>query len=887
MKKTPLLLGLTLIATSLAGCSSSNALEYELSEDRSYYTVKAASKSSSGDIVIPSEFNGLPVKAIANEGFSNRQNITSIKIPESVVSIGDTAFFGCLGIKELKISKNVLYIGEKSLNDSGIINLDVDPENPNYSSLANVLYNKDQTKLLYANKALETIHLADTITSLNDSLFEGNKSLISINIPNSVKEIGKAAFRECTNLESVTLPSELVSIGASAFENCVKLTSVNLPDKVEEIGDAAFRNCQSLTSFAINDTLTKVGEEVFASCLALDGNKVIEGDYESTYLGSSSNPYQILLKVKTADSPTEMEYKMKDSCISIAEGAFLGNTFIGKIQISKLLKEIDFNTFNDLYGLFSISVSDESEVFSSENDLLFNKDKTEVVYAPLAIEEAILPDTVKTIGEEFMDHSELSDVVIPSGLEYIETGAFTGTKIKVGASSSKEYVAKYLGNEDNPNLVLVGFRETSEESYTGGDRTFTYTVSSGCKLIAGNVIKGSLLKKVNIPSSVKFIGDNNFVASPNLTFNEFKEGGLKSFYFGNNSNPKVVLYKVDVDPGYVGEEGSTFTISKSTNVIMQNAFLSVPSVTIKVEEGNTELVYDDGVIYNHDKSKIIYVNSNKTGTFNVPEGYESLSLSIMDKCTNLQSIVLPESFVDYEDDLFAKCAALENIVVNEYNEKFASKDGVLYNKDLTEIIYVPSAIKSFEVPESVENIQLGALKNCKAIESLTLHYLGGSLQNHNNHFISYLFGSPKVSNMEKAIPASLKKVTLLEGEYNVVDTNAFYAHEYIETIVLPDNIIAFGDHAFFGCVDLKEINVPENVSSIGNWAFFNCKSLTEINLPKALKYVGRFCFRDCEKLETINFEGTVAEWNAIQFGRDWNSNLKASQVKCADGIVSI
>ena len=147
-------------------------------------------------------------------------------------------------------------------------------------------------------------------------------------------------------------------------------------------------------------------------------------------------------------------------------------------------------------------------------------------------------------------------------------------------------------------------------------------------------------------------------------------------------------------------------------------------------------------------TKVVYFNSNKTSQFVVPEGYTTLTSEVLSKATNLKSISLPSSFIEFDPEAFANCTSLESFEVNPSNPNFSAYDGILYDKFMTEIVYVPAAIKEIVVPSSVESIALGAFKDCKSLESLTVNYIGGSLQDHNNKFISYLFGSPKVSNME-------------------------------------------------------------------------------------------------------------------------------------------
>ena len=153
-------------------------LKYTLSSDKTYYTVSNNGTGCRSEIVIPSTYNGKPVKALAKSAFYNCSNLTKITIPASVTSIGNYAFDGC--------------------------------------------------------SSLTSITIPDSVTSIGNSAFYGCSNLTSITIPNSVTSIGSEAFKYCSSLTSIIIPDSVTSIGRNAFYDCSSLTSITFNGTKEE-----------------------------------------------------------------------------------------------------------------------------------------------------------------------------------------------------------------------------------------------------------------------------------------------------------------------------------------------------------------------------------------------------------------------------------------------------------------------------------------------------------------------------------------------------------------------------------------------------------------------------------------------------------------------------
>ena len=183
-----------------------------------------------------------------------------------------------------------------------------------------------------------------------------------------VTSIGSQAFYECSNLTSITIPSGLTSIGEQAFGNCTGLTSITIPSGFISIGDYAFWNCTGLTSITIQNGVTSIGTGAFWNCTGLTS-----------------------------------------------------------ITIPSSVTSIGVNVFYNCTGLTDITVDSNNSSFCSESGVLFNKDKTTLIYYPLGKNDSsyTIPDGVTVIEQyAFYSNSKLTSVTIPSGVTSIGEMAF-------------------------------------------------------------------------------------------------------------------------------------------------------------------------------------------------------------------------------------------------------------------------------------------------------------------------------------------------------------------------------------------------------------------------------------------------------------------------------
>ena len=171
--------------------------------------------------------------------FRNK-NIELYAIPDSVISIGDSAFSGCRSLSSIVIPNSVNSIGDSAFSGC---------------------------------RSLSCIVIPDSVTNIGEGAFSGCRSLSSIVIPNSVTSIEKGAFYYCSSLSSIVIPDSVTSISDTTFANCHSLSSIVIPTSVASIGKCAFARCDSLSEIVIPSSVTSIGDRAFYKCKFPDNLK--------------------------------------------------------------------------------------------------------------------------------------------------------------------------------------------------------------------------------------------------------------------------------------------------------------------------------------------------------------------------------------------------------------------------------------------------------------------------------------------------------------------------------------------------------------------------------------------------------------------------------------
>ena len=218
-----------------------------------------AVNNTTEQLEIPERINGLSVVGIYQKAFQKNTILSSIKIPNSVISIGNYAFAYCNNLKNVSIGNNLQAIGENAFRDCAMLETISIPNSIETVGLSafygcnSLIYNdydnaqylgNDKNPYIILMKAknenITSCKIYDGTRIIYDSAFSKCSALVLIAIPDSVTVIGNSAFYQCSKLSSVKLSQNLTRIAGSAFYNCFYLSKVIIPQSVEHVGYNAF-----------------------------------------------------------------------------------------------------------------------------------------------------------------------------------------------------------------------------------------------------------------------------------------------------------------------------------------------------------------------------------------------------------------------------------------------------------------------------------------------------------------------------------------------------------------------------------------------------------------------------------------------------------------------
>ena len=321
------------------------------------------------------------------------------------------------------------------------------------------------------------------------------------------------------------------------------------------------------------------------------------------------------------------------------------------------------------------------------------------------------------------------------------------------------------------------------------------------------------LEKIIIPKTVLYLDSTCFDDCYNLKEIVVEDGNEKLV------SQEGIVYSKDMKEMVRCPEGKTgdLIIPDSVEVIQSGALSSckkiinvtVPENTdlgqahfygwdslqnVMIAENHDTYISEDGIMYDKTDKELVCYPAGRSGIFTVPENVTTIASGAFSG-NSLRKIYISSNVIEMEAGTFSGCNSLEEITVDDNNVVFSSYQGILYNKNKTEIIICPMG------------------------KSGTIELAYG--------------------------------ITTIESD-------DFYGNDNITEIIFPDSLTSIGDSAFSRCEGITEVSLPENVKTLGMSAFQGCTSLKRIDLPSEMTYIGGYCtFLDCVNLTDITIPRNV------------------------------
>ena len=630
---------------------------------------------------------------IEGGAFRGCSSLTEITIPEGVTAIRENAFSACHALTGITVPEGVTSVGENAF--SSCFNLQS-------VSLPSTLTRIGSAAFSYCEK-LTDVTLPEGITSVEDSLFEYCEALNRVGLPDGVTAIGRSAFHRCLSLTEVSLPDGVTFLGRNAFESCA-LKSVKLPNGIKTVNEFVFQGNTLLSSVELPDGVTSIESYAFEGCSALTEIVIPEGVTQISgraFSGCGLKSVTIPAALKSVGDGVFADCADLESivwnavkCDEPNVGNFL-NIFtncscLSSFTLGESVEQLPPSLFRVRNVLTQISVREGNPNFHVAGNCLIATREKELVLGfsdsripsdgsvtsirRSAFENCggltsiVIPDSVVTVGDyAFFRCENLTDVTLGAGVEVIGNYAFAACRGLTSVVIPDSVVT--VGNSafsQCENLADVTIGAGVE---TFGANAFIYCskitniyikdlaawcrievadINSRPNLFAENIfLNGERVREFVIPEGITEIGD--------FAFTGFQS--IESVYL-SNSVVKIGVY--------------AFRGCSNVNHIYVDDLETWHNLSWDNPIGPLPASYD------------LYAGGTLVTEVTLPER-ATVKQGAFQGCKSIERVVIPRTVKKIEDNAFADCEGLIEIVFEGTKEEWKAIDKALgWNEDMGE-----------------------------------------------------------------------------------------------------------------------------------------------------------------------------------------------------------
>ncbi len=646
---------------------------------------------------IPETLDGYEVVEIGGSVFKNNTQLRIVVIPDSVTSIGSSAFSGCSNLSSVTLSKGVTYLGGNAFYNCDRLTSIVIPKS---------LENTGETPFNNCSKLVDVTFETGT-TQVISSLFANCDGIQQINIPEGIVSIGESAFSNCANLITVSISETVIDINERAFEKTA-VTKIVIPDSVTYIGPNAFANCNTLNDVVLSNNLMTIGYSAFGECDSIKSIKIPKSLSKIQLLHDywSGGPFNGCTSLK--------EVIFEEGITEIADYTLYGCDGLTEISIPESVVKIGSGAFSNCEALSSVemfdSVTSVQESAFANTALAGIKFSDAITYiGPGAfknctfLKEVILPNSLQTIGyDAFGECDALEKIYIPKSLsrvqllyDYWSGGPFYGcSNVKsVVFEEGTEGVISYLfyGCDGLMNIDFVENIDTIGNSAFNGCTSLT-SVKLSQSIIGEYAFNGcSSLSSVIYQENVKVLKKSAFAGCSSLKEVDISESVTEvgeEVFKGCTSLEKVLLSKKITAMPYGIFDGCTslasIVIPASVTKINNFAFRDCTALASVTMSPNTQSI-GNYAFYNCDALTSIDIPDSVTslGNYcfsgcetlsdvNLGTGITTIPSYAFDLCPSLQKIVLPYRLTEIKSNAFTNCTKLTEVTIPRATTTIAS-----------------------------------------------------------------------------------------------------------------------------------------------------------------------------------------------------------------------
>ena len=409
------------------------------------------------------------------------------------------------------------------------------------------------------------------------------------------------------------------------------------------------------------------------------------------------------------------------------------------------------------------------------------------------IQALVLPDGLRSIGSLAFEGCGLTEVTIPEGVTSIGKQAFCISSLRSVTLPE--------------TLTVIG-----DSAFSGCSELRALTIPGSVTSIGSQAFSDTGLRTVTIPAQVSAIGSGAF-----------------------STNADLRSFSVDPENPYftAGENGVLYSKDSSTLV----ACSSRNSGHFEIPEGVTAI--GDGAFH----------YCSRLSSVTIPESVTSIGKNAFADCHSLRSLTIPAGVRSIEAGTFAYCAELRSVTIPEGLTSIGS------------FAFCQSGLTGLTLPKSVTHIDPDAFDDCAALTAFSVHPENPVFSSGENGVLydrdrTELLFFPPARSGDYTLPAGISSIR----------DNAFSHCVALTAVTIPEGVTSIGDSAFSECTGLTAVTIPDSLTSIGDCAFAWCYGLRSLTIPAGVSSFGEDLFVGCTDLTLSVRAGSPAEAYAEKHG---------------------
>ena len=691
----------------------------------------------------------------------------------------------------------------------------------------------------------------------------------------AITQIAQDAFTDCTRITSVTVPGTVSTIATRTFVRMTGMKEVVFEEGVGRIAPGAFSDCTALNRIVIPASCTSIDESAFDTC------------YEIAFEVSPDNPaYKsvdgaLLTKdgAKLVYAPGNVTtYTIPDSVTEIARYAFgagqsLGTVKLASVTVPESVETIPESAF--AFGFGAVNVDEGNPNFSSENGVLYNKDRTELLHVPTMATAFTVPDSVVRIGMGALSECALTSIVFSDmgTLREIGDQAFWGSKLR---SLTIPEGVESLGYEIAgccESLTTIVFPETltdlGGQGFTDCDalrRVEFHGLPPGGStgvVLYHDAAKGYYPASYAPAWEAVLNADGTWgegmpeyglYALAMAVYDDAPTGTMAQLEFAENGEG-VTLVKVPASFSGALTIPATWRVARGegeyvrlpVTAIAPGAFEGCTRLTAVVVPGSVKTVGDG-----------VFAGCSALTAVTFQEGVGRLEGVVFSDCAKLAKVKMSATLTAIARTPFLEACPEIAFEVASDNPVYQSSGGALLDADGTRLLVGPGNVATYVVPAGVTAIadyafaagqSLGTVKLATVTVPAGVTAIGD---------YAFAFGIDKV-NVDAANPAYV-------SENGALFDKGMKALLHVPctptTFAIPEGVEAIAEAAFSACA-VTSVTIPSSVRTIGNRAFFESKVRT-LAIPEGVTHIGGDAFERCASLTALTLPASLRMWGGAQ-----------------------